>query len=737
MGYSLSLNLKSGFMKNFTQQKTVIFFITTLLISKGFLHGQTLTRGPYLQVGKQDSITIRWKTSTATNSKVTWGTSFGTYPNSYTQDVAIPVTEHIVRIGGLTADTKYWYTIESTSTVFQQTSTNYFLTLPLDNTTRKLRFVAIGDCGNNSTNQANVKNTFINYIGANDIDAMILLGDNAYNSGTDAEFQTSFFDVYENDLLKYNKLYPAPGNHDYGNSSSNTGKTGGAGGSMPYHNNFTVPTAGEVGGVASGVKNYYSFNVGPVHFISLDSYGMDDGNTTKMYDTSGQQATWLKSDLDANTQKWTVVYFHHPPYTKTSHTSDTENDLKAVREKFICILERYGVDLVLCGHSHGYERSYLLKNFYNTYASPLLDADFDPLIHTALGNYRNAKYNGGNDSTKAYTYNSGKYNHGTLYAVAGSAGQVGGTTSGYPQNCMYYSNASNGGCLYFEVEDNRLDAKFISYTTSPTPVIRDQFTVFKDVNIRTNYSITLGQSLPFTASWPGTYNWAIPVNGGSAAGQTIRSVSATPTDLGVFDYIVADDYSDLQDTFRVTVSAAVLPVLINSFSAALNNNKVLLDWSTDVEQNNKYFTIERSADGISFYILGKIEGAGNSNNFKCYRMVDFAPTEGVNYYRLSQTNFDGSRTLFETKKVNYRNNKKFSSSIVNVSGGNIKLIINSEKNDNISMKLINVLGEEISAQSFAINSGNNSRELQLQNGVYILILVNSAGEKINNKIIIK
>jgi hypothetical protein len=102
-------------MKNFTQKKFVFFLIAAALTGSNFLHAQTLTRGPYLQVGKQDSITIRWRTSSATNSKVTWGTAYivspGTYANSLTQDAGVPVTEHIVRIGGLTADTKYWYTI--------------------------------------------------------------------------------------------------------------------------------------------------------------------------------------------------------------------------------------------------------------------------------------------------------------------------------------------------------------------------------------------------------------------------------------------------------------------------------------------------------------------------------------------------------------------------------------------------------------------------------------------------
>jgi hypothetical protein len=502
---------------------------------------------------------------------------------------------------------------------------------------------------------------------------------------------------------------------------------------MPYHLNFTVPMAGEIGGVASGVKNYYSFNVGSVHFISLDSYGKDGGNL--MYDTSGAQATWLKADLAANTQKWTVAYFHHPPYTKTSHTSDTEMDLVAIRERFIRILERNGVDLILCGHSHGYERSYLLKGFYNTYASPLLDANFSAATHTATGNTQNGLYDGATGNYKAFTYNSGKYNHGSIYTVSGSAGQIGGTTAGYPQDCMYYSNATNGGCFYFEVEDNRLDAKFISYTTAPTPVIRDQFTIFKDVKKKANYSLALGYPLTLTASWPGTYSWT--EDGITIPGETNKSVIITPGALGVYDYIVSDDFGDLKDTFQVTVSSVVMPILINSFTATVDNNKVLLDWSTDVEQQNKYFTIEHSADGISFSVLGNINGAGNSNNLKTYRMVDFAPVEGINYYRLSQTDYNGNRTYFETKKINYKNNKPFSCTVINQSKGIVRLVINSIKADNINLKVIDMLGKEIELKAFAVATGNNTKELQLQNGVYVLTLTNSAGERISNKVIVQ
>lgn len=697
-----------------------------------------LTRGPYLQVGTQTSIIIRWRTDIAENSRVSWGTSFGTYTN--TVDSATSTTEHIVQISGLTADTKYWYSIGSSTQTLQAGNTNHFTTLPPSNTTRKLRFLALGDCGTGAANQLNVKNTFINYIGSNDIDAMLLLGDNAYTTGTDADFQSNFFNVYKDDLLKYYKLYPAPGNHDYGNSSANTGKTGGTPAlSMPYHLNFSVPSAGQNGGVASNVKNYYSFNIGDVHFISLDSYGKDDANTTKMYDTSGAQATWLKADLAANTKRWTIAYFHHPPYTKTSHSSDYnggagELDLVAVREKFIRILERNGVDLVLCGHSHGYERSYLLRNFYNTYASPLEDASFNATVHTATGNTQNAKYDGTANAC-AYTYNSGRYNHGSVYVVAGSAGQVSNASqaAGYPQNCMYYSYAdvNNGGCLYFEVDSNRLDVKFISYNTAPTPVIRDQFTILKDVNKTQNINAVLNDPLTLSASWKGNYYW--PNN----AGATTQSVTVNNTTTGTFTYTVSDAASGncVQDVFNVTVFAS-LPVRIGSFTASLKADKVLLNWSTLQENNSQYFTIEKSVDGANFSFLGKLDGAGTSTIGHNYQLVDFTPYEGINYYRLSQTDLNGNTTYYEVKRISYKINKSFGTQIINYGNGLTGVAINTTKADHMQLTVIDMLGREVLKEAFTVNSSGTIKKISLKTGTYIIVVSNAYGERMSNKVMV-
>src|SRR5204863_7222212 len=160
----------------------------------------------------------------------------------------------------------------------------------------------------------------------------------------------------------------------------------------------------------------------------------------------------LKSDLAANTKKWTVAYWHHPPYTMGSHNSDTEGDLVAIRQNFIRILERYKVDLILCGHSHLYERSKLMQGHYGN------EASFSSTTHNL--SQSSALYDGSSNSCP-YVRDSLQNKNGTVYVVSGSAGQLGGQQGTYPHNAMYYSNPTNGGSFILDIEDNKLEAKWL------------------------------------------------------------------------------------------------------------------------------------------------------------------------------------------------------------------------------------------------------------------------------------
>jgi hypothetical protein len=251
-----------------------------------------------------------------------------------------------------------------------------------------------------------------------------------------------------------------------------------------------------------------------------------------MYDTTSLQALWLQADLAANTQPWTIVYWHHPPYTMGNHNSDTESELVSIRSKLLVILERYKVDLVLCGHSHQYERSKLMKGHYG------MEASFDSLVHHT--NHSSALYNGSNNSCPYYKETDDSVNTGIVYVVAGNAGKHNTNTSaGWPHNAMYYSNTTNTGSMYLKINQNRLDAKFISESGS----ILDQFTMMKDVNRSFHLLVPPGVPISLTASWPGAYYW--PGNGATSQTQVMSFTQDTVV-------LVEDPLQCLADTFYIS-----------------------------------------------------------------------------------------------------------------------------------------------------------------------------------------
>lgn len=94
---------------------------------------------------------------------------------------------------------------------------------------------------------------------------------------------------------------------------------------------------------------------------------------------------------------------------------------------------------------------------------------------------------------------------------------------------------------------------------------------------------------------------------------------------------------------RASSNGNPLPIELVSFTAKVNNStKVQLNWLTAIEINNDFFTIERSADGVNFEEVTRVAGAGSSTVSNTYSSIDESPKNGLNYYRLKQTDFDGA-----------------------------------------------------------------------------------------------
>lgn len=404
----------------------------------------TLTRGPYLQLSTTSSIFIRWRTNLPGNSRVRYGTT----PTNlqWIADNPTSTTEHIVQLTGLNSNAKYYYSIGSTLSTLQGDTGNYFRTNPIVGSTVPVRIWAIGDFGVSSNAQKQVRDAYMNYSGSANTNLWLWVGDNAYVDGTDLEYSNHVFGQYPFQMKKW-PIWPATGNHDL-HSANATNQTG------PYFDAFTCPKNGEAGGLASGTEAYYSFNYANIHFVCLES------TDAPFRATSGAQATWLQNDLNANTQRWTIVYFHHPPYSKGSHDSDNSIEMIQMRTNIVPILESKKVDLVLAGHSHAYERSMLIKGHYG------LENTFVPgtmALNSGSGIY-----------PSSYSKSSPSFN-GTVYVVCGVSGQIGGTTSGWPHNAMYSSSVGNFGSLVIDVVNDRLDCKFLTNNS----IIFDQFTILK------------------------------------------------------------------------------------------------------------------------------------------------------------------------------------------------------------------------------------------------------------------
>ena len=432
------------------------FYLAVVASCSTYLTAQQVVRGPYLQVLTSNSIEIAWSTDVPTDSRVIFGTAL----NSQVQEVADAQmkTDHFVTISGLMSSTEYYYSIGNSTSIMAGNQPSFrFKTAPENGDVGAYRFWVIGDFGKGNQGQKDVRDSFVQFQGNSETGAMIWLGDNAYADGTQLEYQEKVFDIYDS-ILTYIPVFSTPGNHDYNSVNRFDPPLQHVG---PYYDIINSPIHGEAGGVASGTELYYSFDYGNIHFISLNS-------EIQAWTTSSnsQMFQWLEQDLSANTKEWVICYFHQPPYSKGSHNSDDvwELFMAAMRQNALPILEQHGVDLVLCGHSHVYERSKLIKGHYG-YSFTYNNAT--QAISSASGNF--------NDGQHYVKYLNGS-NAGTVYVVCGNSGSKTDNSSlNHPVMVANDGGANAYGSLVIDVNGNRLDCKYLK----SNGVVHDEFTIVK------------------------------------------------------------------------------------------------------------------------------------------------------------------------------------------------------------------------------------------------------------------
>lgn len=219
-------------------------------------------------------------------------------------------------------------------------------------------------------------------------------------------------------------------------------------------------------------------------------------------------------------------------------------------------------------------------------------------------------------------------------------------------------------------------------------------------------------------------------NGSACSGTTAGSVT-----------------SDLVTSFSPfsfgSKSSAVnpLPIELLYFSGKIIENQNILEWKTASEINNDFFTLEKSVNGYEFTDLSFVEGAGNSTGERSYRFVDNYPTEGKNYYRLKQTDFDGGVkyaanlvVLEWLKPVEYK-------IFPNPASGEIFIYNSNGVEKNVQIEITDIYSRKVVEQKLFVVGGSNAPVTidirTFSEGVYFVSFRNPSGKPVSLKKFVK
>lgn len=173
-----------------------------------------------------------------------------------------------------------------------------------------------------------------------------------------------------------------------------------------------------------------------------------------------------------------------------------------------------------------------------------------------------------------------------------------------------------------------------------------------------------------------------------------------------------------------TYTPVTLPVELLAFSGHLVDKTSHLKWATASEENNDFFTLERSIDGERFEAIGKINGKGSTTQEQQYHFVDEQPRLGKNYYRLSQTDFDGRNEVVGDIVVIEHSNEGIISVQPNpIRANEINLILVAERGETMELQIFDMNGRVVQNGRYQLNKGRNELKLQaddLSSGVYLL-----------------
>lgn len=351
----------------------------------------------------------------------------------------------------------------------------------------------------------------------------------------------------------------------------------------------------------------------------------------------------------------------------------------------------------------------------------------------------------------AHIYPFGEYNGGVVklpvtFNNSGASGDVSvstrktATSTNAPfaaiSNVAVVGNMNSvyAPCSGTDCADETVIDRWWDFTTSlnaggatAIPAVAVTFTYQGAENTMTNAALRIG--IIAAQHWDGT-KWEAPVSTG-VNGVTVGTSSVTAAGLTKFSpYILSS-------------LAAPLPIELLSFNASLNGDKVDLKWVTATEINNDYFTVEKSRDGQNFVEVLNMDGAGNSTTKIEYVNYDLNPYNGISYYRLKQTDFNGQYSYSNIVSVKYNLEGNPTISIYpNPSdvGATTYLSLEDFKDQEVLVVLRDITGRELFKKMIMSNSKNEliaiDQDGTLAQGSYLITVIGS-DQFFTKKLIVK
>ena len=169
--------------------------------------------------------------------------------------------------------------------------------------------------------------------------------------------------------------------------------------------------------------------------------------------------------------------------------------------------------------------------------------------------------------------------------------------------------------------------------------------------------------------------------------------------------------NDNPTVFNITYAGGpALPIELISFTGNRRDAVIELRWRTGSEFNNYYMAVERSADGIEFAEIGRVQGLGTTDGVKDYAFTDHAPFNGINYYRLRQVDFDGTTEIHPTISVLFKGEASFGLYLYpNPATDQIQVRLDGATDQETKIRIFDLMGREYAR--FTIPAGAFQKEL--------------------------